>query len=89
MLARALMTTSTNTDLKTELKKSLELLRALRDEVRLQLHLGGMEARHRWDELEPRLASVEQAAQEATEASRAAVREAIAALKELSASLKR
>jgi hypothetical protein len=83
------MTTTTTTDLKSELKKSLELLQTLRDEVRLQLHLGGMEAQRRWDELEPRIASVEQAAKEATESSRAAVGDVIAALKELSASLKR
>jgi hypothetical protein len=83
------MTTPHSTDLKTELKKSLELLRTLRDEVRVQLHLGGMDARRRWDEIEPRLASVEQAAKDATESSRAAVGEVIAALKELKTSLKR
>jgi hypothetical protein len=81
-------TTSTTNDLKNEMKKSLELLRTLRDEVRVQLHLGGMEAKQRWEQLEPRLEQVEQAAKEVTDASRAAVGEAVKTLKELRDSLR-
>jgi hypothetical protein len=78
----------TTTDLKTEMKKSLELLRTLRDEVRVQLHLGGLEAKRRWDQLEPRLELVEKAAKDVTEASRTAVSEAVKSLKELRDSLR-
>jgi hypothetical protein len=81
-------TTDTTSDLKNEMKKSLELLRTLRDEVRVQLHLGGMEARRRWEQLEPRLEQVEQAAKDVSDASRAAVGEAVKTLKELRDSLR-
>ena len=37
------------------LKDSLEVLRAMRDEVRVQLHLGSMDLRARFAELEKRL----------------------------------
>ena len=35
------------------MRQRLELLRTLRDEIRLDLHLAGMEAKARWDDLEP------------------------------------
>jgi transposase len=73
--------TQTTRDLKTELDKSVVLLRTLRDEVRLQLHLGSMDAKDEWRRLEPRLESAfDQAAKEVTEASRTVVEEATAAL---------
>ena len=34
-------------------------LRTLRDEVKVDLHLAGMEVRDRWAELEPRIAEAE------------------------------
>ena len=39
------------TELKKEIQKSLELMRALRDEVRVNLHLAGMTARDEWREI--------------------------------------
>jgi hypothetical protein len=75
------------TDLQAEIKKSLDHLHLLRDEVRLQLHLAGLEAKDRWNKLEPKIEAVEQAAAEATEASRDAVKEAITSLKEFRSSL--
>ncbi|HEY8086737.1 MAG TPA: hypothetical protein VIF09_02810 [Polyangiaceae bacterium] len=79
----------TTTDLKTEMKKSVELLRTLRDEVLVQIHLGGMDAKKRWNELEPQLHAVERAAQEATEASRKVVTDTVKALEDLRASLRK
>ncbi|HET9449659.1 MAG TPA: hypothetical protein VFO83_02190 [Aggregicoccus sp.] len=35
------------------MKQRLEHLKTLRDEIRLDLHLAGMEARTRWEDLEP------------------------------------
>ena len=75
--------------LKEELKKSLDLLRSLRDEARVQMHLAGMEAKERWDKVEPQVAAAERAAQEATESSRSAVQEAAKLLKEFLATLKK
>jgi hypothetical protein len=79
---------NSGTDFKTEVHKSLELLRTLRDEVRVTIHLAGMEAKDRWRQLEPHLEDVERAAREATEASRTAVVEAVSSLKSLRDSLK-
>jgi predicted nucleic acid-binding Zn-ribbon protein len=77
----------TSTELKDELKKSLALLQTLRDEVRVKLHLAGMDLKDEWAKLEPHLAKVEQAAAEASDASRAAVTEAVAKVKKLRDSL--
>jgi hypothetical protein len=77
----------TTTDLKNELEKSLTLLRTLRDEVRVKLHLAGMDAKDQWKQLEPRLAEVEEVAAQVTEASRAAVVDAVTRLKKFRDSL--
>jgi hypothetical protein len=74
-------------ELKDEVKKGLEHLRTLRDEVRVRLHLAGMEVKEEWNKLEPHLLDVEQAAREASEASRRAVAEAVESLKKLRQSL--
>jgi hypothetical protein len=39
--------------------QDVDLLRALRDEIRLQVHLAGMEVKDRWRALEPELEKVE------------------------------
>jgi hypothetical protein len=78
----------TTDDLKEELKKSLVLLRTIRDEVRVKLHLAGMEAKEAWNKLEPHLDAVERMAHDATEASRAAVADAVKRLKEFRETLR-
>lgn len=45
------------TALKGEARKALDTLQSLRDEIRLQIHLAGMDAKDRWHELEPRIES--------------------------------
>ena len=74
-------------ELKDDLKRGLEHLRTLADEVRVRLHLGSMQAKDEWNRLEPHLREVEQAAREASEASRRAVAEAVESLKKLRDSL--
>jgi hypothetical protein len=74
-------------ELKDDLKRGLEHLRSLADEVRVRLHLGSMEAKNEWNRLEPHLHEVERTAREATEASRRAVAEAVESLKKLRDSL--
>jgi hypothetical protein len=74
-------------DLKEELKKGLEHLQTLRDEIRVRLHLGTLDAKEEWNKLEPHLLDVERAAHEATEASRRTVSEALERLKKLRSSL--
>ena len=77
----------TTTDLKNELDRSLTLLRTLRDEIRVKLHLAGLDARDRWKQLEPRLAEAEHIATQVTEASRAALADAVTRIKQFRDSL--
>jgi len=74
-------------DLKRELKRSLALLQTLRDEARVRLHLGGLDLRDQWRKLEPHLGEVEKKAEELTEASRAAVVDAVKKLETFRSSL--
>jgi hypothetical protein len=80
-------TNRTAAELKDDMKKGLEHLRTLADEVRVRLHLGSMEAKAEWNRLEPHLLEVERTAREASEASRRAVAEAVESLKKLRDSL--
>jgi hypothetical protein len=82
-------TTTTTTQLKGDIKKGLEALRTLRDEVKVQIHLAGMEAKEHWGKLEPRLEAVERAAQEATESSREALNETLKLVREFLGTLKK
>jgi hypothetical protein len=78
----------TATDIKDEIKKGLDHLRTLRDEVRVKVHLAGMDVKDEWNKkLEPHLFDVEQKAIEASDASRHAVADAVEKLKKFRDSL--
>ena len=68
-------------ELKKEIQKSLELMRTLRDEVRVNLHLAGMAAKDEWREIEPELAEIERAASDFSETTRNALSAVIARLR--------
>jgi hypothetical protein len=70
---------------KGDVYDGLAALRTLRDEIRVQIHLGGMEARQKWDVLEREFQHVQAAAKHVTEASLQAL---TGAFLELKASLK-
>jgi CBS domain-containing protein len=74
-------------DFRSDLRKSLERLQTLRDEVRVRLHLGTLEVKDQWRKLEPHLGDVEKLAEELTEASRAAIHDAVKRLETLRSSL--
>jgi hypothetical protein len=76
------------TELNTEIQKSVELLKSLRDEVRVTAHLASMEAKERWKVLEARAVEVEGAAGEVTAASRDALAHVLAAIKTFRDSLR-
>ncbi|MGO9834304.1 MAG: hypothetical protein ACLP1X_08820, partial [Polyangiaceae bacterium] len=77
------------TELKAELEKSAALLRTLRDEVRVQLHLGTSDVKDEWSRLEPRLEAVlARAAKDVTDASRTAVVELTDVIRKLRESLR-
>jgi hypothetical protein len=75
------------TELKSELRKVIERLQTLRDEVRVRLHLGSLEFKDQWRKLEPHLGDVERKAQALSEASRAEVQDAVKRLESLRSSL--
>jgi hypothetical protein len=75
-------------DMKQELEKGVEVLRTLRDEIKVKLHLGGMDAKDQWAKLEPELFKVERAAQQATDASKKLLDDALVKLKSLKDSLR-
>jgi hypothetical protein len=80
-------TSETTAELKKELTKSLGLLKTLRDEIRVEVHLAGMDAKDEWNKkIEPHLAEVEQAARDASAASQTAVRDAMKRLQTFHAS---
>ncbi|WP_242515336.1 hypothetical protein [Sorangium cellulosum] len=74
-------------DLKSDLQKSLEALQTLRDEIRVRLHLAGMEAKDAWGKLEPTLLDAEKLAEDVSETSRNALRDIVEKVKEFRASL--
>lgn len=43
----------------SEQPQSMSKIRELRDEIRVQIHLAGMEAKKRWEELEKRIQELE------------------------------
>jgi hypothetical protein len=78
------------TDLKSDMKKSLDELKMMRDEVRVQLHLAGMDAKARWAVLEEELFEAEKAAESAmSEAAQKALAKSIAKLEAFRASMMR
>jgi hypothetical protein len=77
---------------KPELKRALDAgladLAKITDEIRLQLHLASLDAQSEWKKLEPRLAALEASTEKTvTEATRAALTDAIKALVRFRASL--
>jgi len=49
------------------MRRVLDELGRLRDEIRVQVHLGGMDAKKAWDELEPKLAEADRLAENTSE----------------------
>src|SRR5260221_13478328 len=76
------------TDLKKDLKSSLAHLQALKDEVRVKLHLAGKDLKDQWNKLEPHLDDVEKAAKNLSESSRAAVADAVKRLEKFKSSFR-
>ena len=74
-------------ELKNDLKKSLELVSQLKDEIRVKMHLAGMDAKDQWNRLEPRIRDVEaeigRAAGDVSDASREALRDLITKMRTL------
>jgi len=62
---------------KSEAHDTLQSVQKLRDELRVQVHLGGMDAKRRWEKLEEEFNRVQAAAKEASASSLKALREGL------------
>ena len=58
---------TTQTPIQAQMRNVVAELRKLRDEIRVQVHLGGMDAKKAWDDLEPKLAEADRMAENASE----------------------
>jgi predicted nucleic acid-binding Zn-ribbon protein len=75
--------------LKQDLSKAAEQLRALRDEIRVHLHLANMELKETWDnKLQPELAQLEAKLGDVSEATRSKARELVKRMTEMRDRLK-
>ena len=79
-------------DLQQQFHRALGELKTLRDEIKVRLHLAGMEAKTRWNnDLEPRLNELEgqikDAGEKVTDAARSSLTELADAVKGFRASL--
>ena len=59
------------------MKENLGRLETLRDEIRVDVHLAGMDARDKWKELEPMVRDAEKLAEDVTDVSRRAMEELV------------
>src|SRR4051794_28922707 len=60
-------------ELRAEMKKTLDDLVAMRDEVRVRAHLLGMDLKDQWNKLEPKIGSADKLLETVSEASRDAL----------------
>ncbi|QRK07751.1 hypothetical protein JQX13_48530 [Archangium violaceum] len=59
------------------MKENLGRLKTLRDEIRVDIHLAGMDAKDKWKELEPVVRDAEKLADEVSDVSRRAMEELV------------
>lgn len=75
---------------KDEARKAVDRLQSVRDEIRVQLHLAGMDAKDRWHGLEPRIQDVtDRLLREGSEGAKKAFQEIVDEVKTFRASLVR
>ncbi|HEY1957584.1 MAG TPA: hypothetical protein VGH28_18320 [Polyangiaceae bacterium] len=58
---------TTHNPIQAQMRNVADELRKLRDEIRVQVHLGSLEVKKAWDELEPKIAEADRLAENASE----------------------
>jgi hypothetical protein len=53
--------------LQREIESILQELQTFRDDIRVRIHLGGMDLKDKWNELEPRFDAIERQGERATQ----------------------
>ncbi len=80
--------TTTAEEIRQQINKSFEELKTLRDDIKVRLHLAGMDAKKSWNEqLEPRFLEAEKHVREAGAAARDALGEIVKSFKTFSSTL--
>lgn len=67
--------------LKQEIQKTVVALQTLRDGMRMNLHLAGLDARDEWNKLEPHIVEIEQIAEDVTDATHARLEDVVRRVK--------
>ncbi|HEX7604590.1 MAG TPA: hypothetical protein VF316_23390 [Polyangiaceae bacterium] len=75
-------------DVRKSVNRGLDELEVIADEIRVRLHLGGMDAKDAWKKLEPRLAEAREHAKSASDSSKKAFHDIVKSFEELRAKLK-
>lgn len=75
-------------DVRKSVNRGLDELEVIADEIRVRLHLGGMDAKDAWKKLEPRLAEAREHAKSASDASKKAFQDIVKSFEDLRAKLK-
>jgi predicted nucleic acid-binding Zn-ribbon protein len=83
----AVFMSQTNIELKNEIQTTSAQMRTLSDEIRVRLHLAGMDAKDEWVKLEPKIVEIERVATEFTETTRVAIANAVKRLTKLRSSM--
>lgn len=78
-----------NKQLRDWMQQNLGKLKTLRDEIRVDLHLAGMDAKDKWKEMEPKFRDAEKLAEEVSEASRKAMDDMVEHFRNFRESLRR
>lgn len=83
-----MQTTPTTHEFKKDIDKALKDIEQIAEEVRVKLHLAGMDAKDAWtNKLEPRLFEARMHAKQATQASKAAVEATLKAFRDFAQGL--
>jgi hypothetical protein len=73
---------TTNEEIAQDLRRAFDQLKTLRDEIRVRLHLGGMEAKERWAKIEGGFDETERAIERLTDDARAKLGELVEAVRD-------
>ena len=75
--------------LKQEFARTVQSAKTLRDQIRVEVHLAGLDAQDRWRKLEPQLEDLENFGSDVSEAARAAAAKVAKSFEEFRSNLKR
>jgi hypothetical protein len=78
-----------NKQMRDWMQQNLGKLETLRDEIRVDLHLAGMDAKDKWKEMEPKLRDAEKLLDNVSDASRKAMEEMVEGFRKFRESLRR